>query len=148
MNAPLTAIIVDVADPTPLRRQLTAQKFGLVDKQCYESAAALAAAPKQADFIINGTMDHQHVPTALPLLERGYHMLLEKPFATSENEMWQLVKMARKYQSKVAICQKIIDGAIGKASMYRPLNTSLTTIWPSVLCAASGAAPTIANRRC
>ena len=65
--------IVGVADPTPLRRQQTAE--------------VLAALPQCADFIINGTMDHQHVPTAIPLLERGYHMLLEKPFATSESEL-------------------------------------------------------------
>ncbi len=118
--------IVGVADPTPLRRQQTAAQFDLQPEQCYESAAALAALPQRADFIINGTMDHQHVPTAVPLLERGYHMLLEKPFATSEEEMEQLVGVARQQQSTVSIChvlryapfyaairQKVIEGAIG-----------------------------------
>ena len=56
--------IVGVADPTPLRREQTAARFALADDQCYESAEELAALPKQADFIINGTMDHQHVPTS------------------------------------------------------------------------------------
>ena len=79
--------IVGLADPTPLRRQQTAAQFNLRPEQCYELAEALAALPQCADFITNGTMDHQHVPTAIPLLERGYHMLLEKPFATSENEL-------------------------------------------------------------
>ncbi|MGY8823539.1 MAG: Gfo/Idh/MocA family protein [Candidatus Latescibacterota bacterium] len=119
--------IVGVADPTPLRREQTAARFSLTDDQCYESAEQLAALPKRADFIINGTMDHQHVPTSLPLLERGYDMLLEKPFATSEEEMEQLVEAARRNQAKVAIChvlrytpfyatirQKVADGAIGE----------------------------------
>ena len=53
------------------------------------------ARPRFADCVINGTMDHQHVPTSLPLLEAGYDMLLEKPFATSEEEMWALVQAAR-----------------------------------------------------
>ncbi len=127
LNFPEELQIIGVADPTPLRRQQTAEKFSLQNEQCYESAEALAELPQQADFIINGTMDHQHVSTALPLLARGYHMLLEKPFATSEQEMWQLVETAHLHQSKVAIChvlryapfyaairQKIIDGAIGQ----------------------------------
>jgi predicted dehydrogenase len=118
--------IVGVADPTPLRRQQTAARFDLRPEQCYESAEALAALPQCADFIINGTMDHQHVPTAIPLLERGYHMLLEKPFATNEEEMEQLVGVARQRQAIVSIChvlryapfyaairQKVVEGALG-----------------------------------
>ena len=34
--------------------------------------------PRLADAVINGTMDTQHVKTAVPLLRRGYDMLLEK----------------------------------------------------------------------
>ncbi|MFL2541944.1 MAG: Gfo/Idh/MocA family protein [Candidatus Latescibacterota bacterium] len=119
--------IVGVADPTPLRREQTASRFGLKPDQCHASAAALAERPQQADFIINGTMDHQHVQTALPLLRRGYDMLLEKPFATSEDDLWELVATVRQHQSKVAIChvlrhapfyaairQHVADGAIGR----------------------------------
>lgn len=119
--------IVGVADPAPLRRQQAAAQFGLRPEQCHESADVLAALPQCADFIINGTMDHQHVPTAVPLLERGYHMLLEKPFATSEEEMARLVGVARQQQSIVSVChvlryapfyaairQKVIEGAIGE----------------------------------
>lgn len=118
--------VVGVADPSPLRRELTAKQFGLDATSCFESAATLAAHPKLADFIINGTMDHQHVATTLPLLERGYDILLEKPFATSEEEMWDLVAAAYKAGRKVAIChvlrhapfyadirRRITEGAIG-----------------------------------
>ncbi len=96
--------VVGVADPSALRRRQTAERFGLTASQCFRSAEELAEKPKLADFVINGTIDHQHVPTSLPLLERGYDMLLEKPFATSEEEMWQLVRAARKNKAKVAIC--------------------------------------------
>ena len=96
--------IVGVADPSALRRQQVAEEFGLSDKQCFESAEALAHVPKFADFVINGTMDHQHVPTSLPLLEAGYDMLLEKPFATDEHEMWELVRAARRHQRAIVIC--------------------------------------------
>ncbi len=53
--------VVGVADPSPVRRKITAKRFGLEPSACFESAEALAVQPKLADFIINGTMDHQSV---------------------------------------------------------------------------------------
>ena len=96
--------VVGVADPSPLRRELAAKRFGIAPDRCFESADALASGPKIADFAINGTMDQQHVPTSLPLLERGYDLLLEKPFATSEPELWTLVESARRNGRRIAIC--------------------------------------------
>jgi len=96
--------IVGVADPSLLRQAMAARRFGIPTERQYESAEHLAREPKFADFAINGTMDHQHVPTTLPLLERGYDVLLEKPFATNEHEMWQLVDAVRRTGRKVAIC--------------------------------------------
>ncbi len=118
--------IVGVADPTDLRREQARQRFGLTPAQCWQSADELAALPKRADFIINGTMDNQHVRTSVPLLKAGYDLLLEKPFATSEAELWELVQVARKHGRKVSIChvlryapfyaairQEVINGTIG-----------------------------------
>jgi predicted dehydrogenase len=96
--------IVGVADPAPGRRQRAARQFDLAPNQCYDSAAKLVAAPKQADFVINGTMDHLHVPTSLPLLAAGYDILLEKPFATSRGELNQLVEATRRHHRRVSIC--------------------------------------------
>ena len=96
--------IVGVADPLEYRQRQAAETFGIEPSQCWSSAEELAALPRQADAAINGTMDHQHVPTSLPLLEAGYDLLLEKPFATSEAEMWTLVEAARRTGRRVMIC--------------------------------------------
>ena len=96
--------IVGVADPVSLRREQVAKRFGFGADRCFLTAEDLAAGPKIADAVINGTMDHQHVPTAIPLLNAGYDMLLEKPFATHEEEMWELKKIASENDSKVMIC--------------------------------------------
>jgi len=119
--------IVGVADPLPARRQLVAELYQVPADRCFASAEALAAAPRFADFAINGTMDHQHVATSLPLLAAGYDLLLEKPFAVSEAELWTLVEAAQRYARKVAIChvlrfapfytairQRVLDGVIGE----------------------------------
>lgn len=118
--------IVGVADPIAHRRELVARTYDLPPDRCFESAEFLAAVPQFADVVINGTMDHQHVATSLPLLAAGYDMLLEKPFATSEAEMWTLVDAVRTYGRKVMIChvlryapfyaairRKVMEGAIG-----------------------------------
>ena len=117
--------VVAVADPIERRRRRAAEKFDLPESACFESAEQLAAAGRIADAVINGTMDHQHVPTSLPLLDAGYDMLLEKPFATNEAEMRDLARAA--LGRKVMIChvlryapfyaalrRKVLDGAIGE----------------------------------
>jgi predicted dehydrogenase len=96
--------IVGVADLSELRRDQVRAEFDLPAERCYSSAEKLAEVTQFADIAINGTMDHQHVPTSLPLLEAGYHLLLEKPFATSTDEMWQLVDAAQRKKRHVSIC--------------------------------------------
>lgn len=96
--------IVGVADPNPIRRGIAVKQFGIPASGQFASAGELARAPRLADAVINGTMDAQHVPTSLPLLEAGYDILLEKPFATSEDELWQLADAARRHGRRVMIC--------------------------------------------
>lgn len=96
--------IVGVADPNLVRRKHCMEYFGFGEDMCFESAQELAEKGRLADTIINGTMDEQHIETAVPLLNAGYDMLLEKPFAVNEKEMRELVDCAKKNNSKVMIC--------------------------------------------
>lgn len=96
--------IVGVADPNPVRRKKAMDYFGFSEDMCFESAQQLAEKGKLADTVINGTMDEQHLETAVPLLNAGYDMLLEKPFAPNESDMRAIVECAEKNNSKVMIC--------------------------------------------
>ncbi len=96
--------IVGVADPNPVRRRKAQELYGFGDDMCFEDAAELASRGRLADAVINGTMDEQHIETAIPLLECGYDMLLEKPFAVNEQEALLLRDCAKKNNSKVMIC--------------------------------------------
>jgi predicted dehydrogenase len=124
--APDKMKIVGVADPIKLRCEQVAEEYNLTPEQCYESAEELASKGKLADVIINGTMDNQHVDTTIPLLEAGYDVLLEKPFAISREEVERLTEAVKRTGRKVMIChvlryapfytelrQRIIDGEIG-----------------------------------
>lgn len=118
--------IVGVADPNPVRRKKAMEYFGFSEDMCFNSAQALAEKGRLADAVINGTMDEQHLETAIPLLNAGYDMLLEKPFAVCEEDMRQIVDCAKKNNSKVMIChvlrytpfyyaikERIVNGEIG-----------------------------------
>ncbi len=96
--------IVGIADPNKARRDSIAEKFNIPAEYCFETAEELACAPKFADAVINGTMDHIHVKTTIPLLKAGYDVLLEKPFSVNEEEARELVEVAEKYNRKVMVC--------------------------------------------
>ena len=96
--------IVGVADPDPIRRRMAMERYGFSEDMCFHDAAELAARGRLADAIINGTLDRLHVETSLPLLDAGYDMLLEKPFALNEPEARTLVDCAARNGSKVMIC--------------------------------------------
>ena len=118
--------IVGVADPIEQRRKLVAEKYGFSEEFCFESAEELAKHGKIADAVINGTMDDQHVDTTIPLLEAGYDILLEKPFAISHDEVKRLEEAVERTGRKVMIChvlryapfyvelkKRILNGEIG-----------------------------------
>lgn len=96
--------IVGIADPDKSRRDDAVQKFGFSEEYCFNDALELASHGRLADVIINGTMDQDHVATSVPLLECGYDMLLEKPFATNKKEMLKLADTVKKHGNKVMIC--------------------------------------------
>ncbi len=118
--------IVAVADPNPHRRASAAKIHDIPADMCFETAEELASRPKFADAAINGTMDRLHIPTSLPLLKAGYHLLLEKPIAPSAADVLLLQETAQKYGRTVMIChvlryapfyaairQRVADGEIG-----------------------------------
>ena len=104
LQSPEKLKIVGIADPNPFRCEKARKMFGFPKENCFSSAEELAAVPKFADAVINGTMDHQHVETAIPLLKAGYDMLLEKPFAVNMEELEKLVATVEEYGNKVMIC--------------------------------------------
>lgn len=126
LSKPEMLEIVGVADPNPVRRERTAELFGIPETGLYETAQEMAQEPQFADAVINGTMDLDHVPTTLPLLEAGYDVLLEKPICPTREELLLLLETTRRTGRKlmighvlryapfyVAIKEKLVAGEIG-----------------------------------
>ena len=119
--------VVGIVEPDPVRRELMRERYGVSPTRCYENTEAFVAEEKFADAVINGTMDHLHVPTSIPVLKKGYDLLLEKPFAVNEAEARELLRVAEENGRRVvighvlrytdfyrAIKEKLIAGEIGQ----------------------------------
>ncbi len=96
--------VVGVVETNAERRDQARIMFDLPDEHCFNSVDELVALPRFADAVINCTMDRLHVQTSLPLLRHGYDLLLEKPYALSDEEGQPLIECARETGRKVMVC--------------------------------------------
>lgn len=96
--------IVAVADTDPRKVALMAEEYNLPAEACFASAEEMLAKEKLADAMIIATQDRQHVGHAIPALEKGYHLLLEKPVSPDLEECVKLNEVAKKCDRKVVVC--------------------------------------------
>jgi len=119
--------IVGVVDPNPVRRDQACEMFSIPQENIFASIDELLERPLIADAVINGTMDSLHVPLTIPLLEKGYNVLLEKPIGISKEEVLSLWRTAQETGKLVMIChvlryapfyveikKAVAEGKIGK----------------------------------
>lgn len=104
MEHPEELAIVGVADPNHMRRQTAAERHNIPAQHLYTTWEELAAQPKMADFAIIGTQDNMHYEPALQLIEKGYHLLLEKPMAPTPRECKEITEAAERRGVKVVVC--------------------------------------------
>ena len=87
---PDEATIEAVADPNTDRREAFARDYDVPPERQFQSHEDIVARPDIADAALNCTMDRLHVPIGLPLVEAGFHMLMEKPISPIEREVRDL----------------------------------------------------------
>lgn len=95
---------VAVAEPDNARRQRFASEHGIPPERCFASWEELLAQPQLAYALVNATMDQTHLSSTLRALERGYHVLLEKPMATRPEDCVRIVQAAERTGRILQIC--------------------------------------------
>ena len=88
--------IVAVADVCGPRREL-AKKL-LPHARVYEDAQSLMKAEKQLDFVDIATPPKDHAPIACAAMQRGLHVLCEKPLATSVRDAESVLEAAQRHR--------------------------------------------------
>lgn len=95
---------VAVAEPDPRKRQTFAEQHGIPLENAAANYEALLERPPFADAVLVCTQDKIHTQPALMALQGGYHVLLEKPMATTETECRALAAAADKSKGALMIC--------------------------------------------
>ncbi len=98
------AEIAAIADTNAEALAEAAKEFGVAPERCYGSVEAMLAEPKFADIMIIATPDDCHADEAVAALEKGYHLLLEKPIATTEEDCRRVLDAQKKSGKTVVVC--------------------------------------------
>lgn len=96
--------IVAGADIRPERLALLRKRYGVPSEHCFPSDDELLAQPRLADVMIVATQDRQHVHAALAALDKGYHVLLEKPISPDLAQCRALQTKAHETGKAVVVC--------------------------------------------
>ena len=104
LERPELGRIVAVAEPDRARRRAFAQRRDVPASACFESGRALFDAAPEADFVLIASQDSHHAQPAPRALELGYHVLLEKPMATTLEECEALARAASNSDRILQVC--------------------------------------------
>jgi predicted dehydrogenase len=119
--------IAAVAESDPVRRVIAAAEFGIPAEKQFETGAALLSQERMGEAAIIATMDRDHYNEAIPAMEKGYHLLLEKPISPFPEETLAIEKAAERTGRHITVChvlryspffreirKLITDGKIGR----------------------------------
>jgi predicted dehydrogenase len=113
------ARVVAVAEPDPVRRARFAAEHGIPPERAFTHWRELAAAGRLADGIVIATQDADHAEPAVRFASLGYHILLEKPMATTEADCVRIVE---------AVERGGVMLAVGHVLRYTPYTRAIRDI--------------------
>jgi predicted dehydrogenase len=121
------ARVVAVAEPREEAREQLLAEHGLPSERGFAGWEDLLAGDVACDAAIVATLDNQHVEPALAVLDRGWHLLLEKPMAHNFEDCRRIERRQRETGLVLSVChtlryaegfrraKQIVDGgAIGR----------------------------------
>ncbi|MGI6356429.1 MAG: Gfo/Idh/MocA family oxidoreductase [Lentisphaerae bacterium] len=101
---PERAQIVAIAEPRDYYRDLIGDRYGVPAERRYRCWTELAAQPCLGDAALVCTQDDMHEEPAIAFMQKGYHLLLEKPMAPTEAACRNIVAAARESGVIFAVC--------------------------------------------
>ena len=97
--------VVAVADPDPVKQARARNDYGLQDNQIFDTDLDLMEQPRLSDVAIVATQDKLHMRGIRGLLAKGYDLILEKPVATTLEELQEIAAVSKSFPDQmVAVC--------------------------------------------
>ncbi|KAM3872412.1 putative oxidoreductase YteT [Diretmus argenteus] len=104
--------VVGVADPRKFAREKLRRQHNIVEENTYEDWRGIVEREKFADAVFICTPDRLHKDPAVALARKGYHVLLEKPMATTATDCTEIV---------AACTQSGVMLTVGHVLRYHPV---------------------------
>lgn len=96
--------IVAVADRHTEKLERARREFGTPENMLFTDPLALVQGVPEADALIVASMDRDHYAHAMAGLERGWHLLLEKPISPDPLECLKISRKAEEKKLSVTVC--------------------------------------------
>ena len=104
LNKPHEVEFVAVAEPDEQKREAFRKQYGISEDCCFKDYKELLDKSRLADGILICLQDRMHLEPAMLALEKGYHVMLEKPMSVDPAECIQIGNCAEKYNKILVIC--------------------------------------------
>lgn len=101
LDHPNLGEVVAVAEPKKSRQEKFKSIYNISDENIFKSYKDLLEKEKIADAVIISTNDNMHYEPCKMALEKGYHVLLEKPMSNSLDEIIKLEALSKKYNNQI-----------------------------------------------
>ena len=96
--------IVAVAEPNDIKRESLAESHKIADEFVFKDWEEFFKKDKFCDGVIIATPDNQHFMPTSKALEKGYHILLEKPMSNNPSDVVKLGELAKNNDKVFMIC--------------------------------------------
>lgn len=96
--------VVAVAEPDEVKRNRFAQNHKIPENMRFNDWKDIFNYSIEADCVMVCTQDRMHYEPVLKALEKGYHVLCEKPMSPCKEEIIEMGEMAEKYNRLLVIC--------------------------------------------
>ena len=114
--------IAAVAEVDDVKRRIAGEAFGIPEERRFRTGEELLSQPKMADAAIIATMDRDHYREAVPAMEKGYHLLLEKPISPVPEETLAIEETAVRTGRHVTVCH-----VLRYSPFFRELKKAVTS---------------------
>ncbi|XP_071945067.1 putative oxidoreductase YteT isoform X2 [Antedon mediterranea] len=95
--------VVAVADPKKFARTYIQKRYKLTDERVFEDFNDILKLEKLADCVVIATPDALHKEPAVGFANAGYHILLEKPMAVTEEDCREIVAACKKNNTILSV---------------------------------------------
>lgn len=93
-----------LVEPDPFRLRRAAALYAVPREHCFSSADDFFASGIKVDGVIIAVPDQMHYPIALEAVKRGFHVLVEKPAVTTQEQYDSLMEASRVSKTPVGVC--------------------------------------------